>query len=406
MFHTTFYKLVVGLTFFLALFLIIFGFYLDETLFLNFSFDKGLSPQTIQRIHDLKVMIISTGVLFLFFVILLKILKTTLIIWIKKRKNTLQHIIIVLVIIIFFLAFYELILRFTISEETPRYGFGPGYMKFNKKYVHLNNEGFRDGDYSIQKNDDVCRIIGLGDSVTFGVGVKEANKTYIKIFESLLNNKREGLYETINFGKPGLNTKDELGILYDSALKYDPDVIVLGYQLGDFEDVQNSAKCGRKEYTVPYIGFWLRNVSYLYYFLEIRINRLIEMLRSEECNYGDYLDYIYESEKNREHNFKYLEELSTICKEKNVGLVVVTFPVIYRLQDYPFVEAHNFVEEAGRKYNFTVVDVLQYWQNYSANDLMVNPYDDHHPNELGQGLAGQALFEIAGEEVSLRCQHK
>lgn len=389
-----------------AILLMIFGLCLDETFFLQFSVDKELYPQTIQKIHDLKMLFEFLGFLFLFLAISLKICKKTTIGWIRKRKSTIQHILIVISVIIFFLAISEIILRITISEETPRYGFGPGYLEFNKKYVHLNNEGFRDGDYSTQKDRNVCRIAGIGDSVTFGVGVKEVNKTYIKELELLLNQKKNIRYETITFAKPGLNTKDEIGILYEHVLKYNPDVIILGYQLGDFSDIENLIECGRKEYTLPLFGFWLRNVSYLYYFVEIRTNKLIEMMRSENCNYGDYLDYVYKSEKNREYNFKYFDEISKACKERNIDLIVVVFPVIYDLKNYHFVEAHNFVKEAGFRYNFTVVDVLPYWQNYVAKDIMVNPYDDHHPNELGHKLAAQALFENVGEEVYLKCQHK
>ena len=311
---------------------------------------------------------------------------------VKKKQEIIQSILLLIGMILFLILFGEIILRILIAEETSRFGFGPGSLKFNKKYVILNKEGFRDNDYSLIKNNNTIRIIGLGDSFTYGSGVKNVNATYLKKLEKLLNEKNISNYEVLSFAKPGINIEEEIQILKQQGLKYKPDIIILGYVLNDFYDIEGKTQCKSKEHTIPFFGFWLRNFSYLYYFLETRINKLIEK-SNVECTYGEYLDHVFESEKNKEYNMKYFEELYNISQQNNAKLLVVTFPLIHELQNYPFTEAHKFVEESGKKYDLEVIDLLPYYQNFTEEELIVNTYD-RHPNELGHELAAQAIYDF------------
>lgn len=317
--------------------------------------------------------------------------------FIKKEKAIIQNILLLVGILIFFIFLGEIILRILIAEETSRFGFGPGSLKFNKKYITLNKEGFRDNDYPLIKSQNTFRIIGLGDSFTYGSGIKDVNDIYLKKLEALLNQNNIQNYEVLSFAKPGINTKKEIEILKDDALKYNPDMVILGYFLNDFTDVDNQIKCKSRERTIPFFGFWLRNLSYLYYFIETRINKLIERMHLE-CAYGEYLDHVFESEKNKEDNFKYFEELSKISKENNAELIVVIFPMIYDLKNYHFNEAHKFVKETGKKYNFVVIDLLPYYQEYTEKEIIVNTYDIH-PNELGHEIAAQAIYEVIKKSI-------
>lgn len=95
----------------------------------------------------------------------------------------------------------------------------------------INSAGMRDYKYPLIKKDRVFRIVCLSDSVTFGAGV-ELNQLYSKVLETLLNARSDGLrYEVLNLGVPGYNTAQEAVILREKALRYRPDLILVGFNL-------------------------------------------------------------------------------------------------------------------------------------------------------------------------------
>lgn len=395
-FSFKFYNTLILFVLVLTVIFLIAGYCLNENFFLQYSVDKELSPKTLAKIHQIKTYFYFGGFIFLALAAFLLISKRFIVKLIKRKQSMIQNILLLLGVTILLILIGEIILRILISEETSRFGFGPGSLKFNKKYISLNNEGFRDRDYTLATSENTIRIIGLGDSFTYGSGIKDVNNVYLKKLEKLLNEKKSANHEVLNFAKPGINTEEEIKILKKYALKYKPNIIILGYVLNDFSDIENKIKCKSKEHTIPFFGFWLRNFSYLYYFIETRINKLIEQ-GNFECTYGEYLNHVFESENNRKHNFKYFEELSLLSQENNVKLLVIIFPIIHNLQDYPFTEAHKFVKEAGEKYGFKVIDVLPYYEDYTEKELIVNTYD-LHPNELGHELAAQLIYENIVEE--------
>ena len=79
--------------------------------------------------------------------------------------------------------------------------------------VNINSLGFRGREYPSAKGSGVRRILVLGDSVTFGLFVKE-EKLFTNVLEKLLN-EGEGAfeYEVLNSGVSGYNVWNELGTL-------------------------------------------------------------------------------------------------------------------------------------------------------------------------------------------------
>src|SRR3989344_3639699 len=100
----------------------------------------------------------------------------------KKNKNFetifFKFFIIFLLILslLFFLGSFffigEIIARIFLSGMTTNAGAGPAFIDFYKNYVHLNSDKLRDREYPIEKGNNTIRIAGLGDSSTFGFGVK------------------------------------------------------------------------------------------------------------------------------------------------------------------------------------------------------------------------------------------
>jgi len=105
--------------------------------------------------------------------------------------------------------------------------------------IHTNSLGYRGDECSRDKPRGTFRIVGLGDSYTFGAGV-DYEDTYLRSLEKLLNKSRPSAsvrYESMNLGVPGYNTVQELAALREDGLSLRPDLILVGYVFNDTDEV-------------------------------------------------------------------------------------------------------------------------------------------------------------------------
>ncbi len=76
----------------------------------------------------------------------------------------------------------------------------------------------------------------LGDSFVFGHGLNNSF-TLPVILEEILNSQRNlEIYEVLNLGVPGYNTLFEVNRFEQLGLKYEPDLVIVGFLLNDHVD--------------------------------------------------------------------------------------------------------------------------------------------------------------------------
>jgi hypothetical protein len=99
--------------------------------------------------------------------------------------------------------------------------------------ITINSGGFRDKEYSLEKDKDTYRIVFIGDSVTFAKGFKSED-SQPKLLEAKLNalcpTKK---FEVLNMGVEGYNSIQELEMLKTKGLKYHPDLVIVHYCFND-----------------------------------------------------------------------------------------------------------------------------------------------------------------------------
>tara|TARA_B110000444_G_scaffold247965_1_gene271259 strand:- start:456 stop:1619 length:1164 start_codon:yes stop_codon:yes gene_type:complete len=116
----------------------------------------------------------------------------------------------------------------------------------------INSRGLRDNEIAYEKPSDTFRILGLGDSFTFGFHV-EQEETFLHQLELLLNQQDVlastlGLerFQTINMGVGGHGMVAAQHMLQQEGLKYSPDMILTAVFVGN--DVGESlAEFDRRE---------------------------------------------------------------------------------------------------------------------------------------------------------------
>ncbi len=115
----------------------------------------------------------------------------------------------------------------------------------NKRYTHtsadftieirINAQGMRaDEDVTYAKPDGVKRIVVLGDS--FGMGYEVSlEDTFTSQLERLLNESGQRV-EVLNLSVSGHGTSEQLRMLLNEGLKYDPDLVLLAWHVTDYAD--------------------------------------------------------------------------------------------------------------------------------------------------------------------------
>ena len=98
---------------------------------------------------------------------------------------------------------------------------------FSSDKVTINAHGFRGRALSQPKPGGLARIVCLGCSTTFGLGVDD-NATYPAVLEAFLRGRRgERRYEVINCGVPGYTSYQAMLLFQGKILPLEPDMVVL-----------------------------------------------------------------------------------------------------------------------------------------------------------------------------------
>ena len=295
-----------------------------------------------------------------------------------------------------------------------------------RPYANGNNQfGFNDKDYPLEREAEKFRMLVVSDSFNWAGG-KEGNYT------ALLENQFTEYYgidqvEVINTGYPGTHTGEQLEMLKKFGLQYHPDLVVLGFFVGnDFIDADPHRKriivndiyidIDKREELVIF-GYPIIGQSRLWLFIQQKYKIFQEAAKSQQAfESGETLiasaspqllgqnsrapveqspgilslETFLEVEKSRlsfcrtqelaegkrDTNINYIlntiSEMNQILQEKNIQFVVAIYPDEFQVNPKLFnqiIEEFNLKPE---KYQVTCMqDILK--QHLEANNI---PYID------------------------------
>ena len=107
--------------------------------------------------------------------------------------------------------------------------------EYDFHYRH-NSRGFRDVEHDLEKSDGVFRILGLGDSYTYGAGAP-FEQTYLRRLEQMLDATPDAPdVEIVNAGIPRYFPEPERLLLEHYGVKFRPDLILVGFVPNDVMD--------------------------------------------------------------------------------------------------------------------------------------------------------------------------
>lgn len=203
--------------------------------------------------------------------------------------------------------------------------------------ITINPRGYRGRVYDYRRTPGRTRIVVLGDSIAFGFGSDDDEN-----FCALLDEENEDL-EVVNLAVQGYGTDQALIRLEREGLKYNPDVVLLGFcTANDFVDNASSKYLYDQGYPKPYFviengelvkkdrhlklsplkrwAFVLSQKSILY-------NHVLKWMRIDRREHVmDLVPHHVRYPFDREISFRLVRRMAEICREAGVPFTTVIFP--------------------------------------------------------------------------------
>lgn len=248
----------------------------------------------------------------------------------------------------------------------------------------INSLGFRDNEYPFSKRTGAYRILCVGDSLTFGQGVK-LNDTYAKALEKKLRNKHSRCVEVINTGVSGYNTYDEYWYIKDKLLKLNPDLIIVGFFIGnDPEDPEFEFNKLIIQHSLP--GKDAPLISYF--------KKKMENIKLQKENYWErYMSLMwYPDGQQWKRCIQALRDIKIITEKNNIKLLVFIIPNTEPRPDSRIAYHRQLIDEL-KNLNIWYADVLPSLIEKGILYLPVSR-ENAHPNARMHKIYAEFLFDV------------
>jgi lysophospholipase L1-like esterase len=261
----------------------------------------------------------------------------------------------------------------------------------------------RDRDYAAPRPDARTRILVLGDSFTYGLGVRDDEAIFPAILETRLNERGVGTppVEVLNSGIVGSLTEHWVRNWDQLAPAFDPDVLLIVFFHRDgtarfflrefFQRIRE--RIVERNERMP-----LYRHSHLFRILRDAIDRQVVSRVYTRGMVDAYVGTPEETEQWRrtQADLLYLRDAAR-ARRASVGLAV--FPVLVELDEgYPFREISEVVMRFADENGIAAHDLLPAFLGRDAPGLWVSDLDQH-PNARGHAIAAESLLPFVEQLV-------
>lgn len=272
--------------------------------------------------------------------------------------------------------------------------------------VVVNSDGFRGPEIRERGSVDL-RILCLGDSITFGVGVDESMPYPRQLEQLLLSRDESRTVEAINTGVQRYYAYQEIDLLRQSVERLKPDVVTLGLYYNDLgirpegdyvkgyeSEREQTASSFRKR--APKLYLLIKNLA------------VIELSKQALLAYSKGKKYtaVLEGEPTPKEEKKWaalkedLQAFQQLSIEHGFQPVVVTIPSRVQVQqEFPESRFPSRALEFCDEFGIPAIDLHKHFvESFTAGEDPYLPWDNHM-NPLGHRLVAEALAEKITELI-------
>ena len=306
------------------------------------------------------------------------------------------------------------------SRRLPPDGRVNGRLLTGGHEVRLNAHGFRGPPIVVPKPSGHFRIVVLGDSLTWGVGIAEEER-YTDVLEQLLAQHCPGrAIEVLNLARKGYSTVSQRDVLAELKDEIDPDLVVVGFCLNDPQPKPQAYSPEREAFDRKHgprldwtamrcrtvglreFGKALRRAAY-------RIAELVGMMPT----WQDALERTYEPESSEWREFaQALCDIRMMCDEMGLSSpisislnqgVYTDRPTNYGHPDdmlRRYLDWYHQAEAAADDAGFVVCNVEdELAREYTDRSMTVNVVDGH-PNADLNAIYARRLADVIAQAIA------
>lgn len=288
----------------------------------------------------------------------------------------------------------------------PRFKMRPGAAvtvpeRYGDIFYRFNRDGYRDDDPG---PGPTRRIVLLGDSVSFGLGVDQ-DGIYAALLERRLRRESRQPWEVVNLAIFAYNTADELEALRRDGLKHRPELVLLQFYMNDF----SIPAAGGPAPPPPSLAhrlaaiknrFAFKSAFYrrlhqartgltFHLFHDIRRTRYPETLNADEPR--DKSAYLAATPENSAvAAFRSIREIHRLTRENGARLLVVLSPDEVQLFDHRYDGINERFRAFCRREGIALFDPLPALRASPDRIRLFN--DGVHYSPEGHALLARLLF--------------
>lgn len=268
--------------------------------------------------------------------------------------------------------------------------------------VTINSNGYRDDEITDPKPVDEFRVLAIGDSFTWGLGVA-VEDTWVEKLEGLLNTNLSGhRFEVINTGVGSWNTEIEYAYLMNKGMTHQPDAVIVGFLSNDFRSnntdylidndgfLVSAVKAGSKKLHLQSLVFDnLREKSVIKRFIEG--SHVIRWASGRRLRTESQTLHVFNDRNSKEKTRAALQGIVQITRAAGIPLYVSIFPYIE--EPVPESEINDLKEVAQwcEAMNVPYADMGEALTGLHARELWVHP-KDHHPNAIAHARYAEQML--------------
>lgn len=270
-----------------------------------------------------------------------------------------------------------------------------------RRFGQLNSLGYRDHEHALTKPAGVIRILMIGDSFTFAMGIERREDRVSDRLASELPGRVAKEIEVINAGRPYTHTLQQIDAL-KQLLEYQPDLVLLVYVFNDIDYLRSSVKPSA---ALADDGSFMSRLHpmrliYLNSFLAQQI-----FLRARHVYWSFVSDdespvSAYEDPELVQRHIGDLRRFVELARAGGAEVAIVPF-------DPGFAQT---VGNGGPRLDFLArarAEGIPFWpldqvfDGVDYDELVVNPMD-HHPNALANRILADALVVQIEQQLRAR----
>jgi hypothetical protein len=258
--------------------------------------------------------------------------------------------------------------------------------------VRENSHGFRGPEFQAAKPAGIYRIAVVGDSFTFGNGVKQGDR-----YTDLLQARLPSQIEVLNFGEPGANTPQHRQRIERLLREIGPDFILLQWYVNDVEGNDSSDRpVFHPLMPIPAWHDWLNTFSALYTVANMQWAQA-QIALGMTSSYPDYLRRRLEDPNSRDSisDRDMLRDAIDASQRAGVPIGIVLFPDTSgdMAAAYPFQYLHDRVAAVCVERRITCLDLREDFSHVRDRASLWANRLDHHPGAAANQIAAQKILE-------------